>query len=186
MPLAIAKLLASYFNCMKVTEMRLTPWLQLVLRKQSQNFCPKFPFCTCFSFFFFFPPLDSCFRDKLQPSEYLKCVSTISCSWFKHSLTWQQKAMSISRFLSTMVQSLKKKVLKISVVQGRHEQLGRLCTALLQMGPIWPDYQCEWPAMRTVLCSVFISGGGSFEKEFTLLKGSLENRNYNKGTIWGM
>lgn len=112
MPLAIAKLLASYFNCMKVTEMRLTPWLQLVLRKQSQNFCPKFPFCTCFSFFFFFPPLDSCFRDKLQPSEYLKCVSTISCSWFKHSLTWQQKAISISRFLSTMVQSLKKKCWK--------------------------------------------------------------------------
>ena len=114
MPLAIAKLLASYFNCMKVTEMRLTPWLQLVLRKQSQNFCPKFPFCTCFSFFFFSPPLDSCFRDKLQPSEYLKCVSTISCSWFEHSLTWQQKAISISRFLSTMVQSLKKSVENIS------------------------------------------------------------------------
>ena len=34
--------------------MRLTPWIQLILRKQSQIFCPQFPFWYLFLFICFF------------------------------------------------------------------------------------------------------------------------------------
>lgn len=158
MPLAIAKLLASYFNCMKVTEMRLTPWLQLVLlRKQSQNFCPKFPFCTCFSFFSL--PLDSLLQGQTSTFRIPEMCFQLSHAHGLNIHLPDSRRLFLYQGFYPLWYNLFKKVLKISVVQGRHEQSGRLCTALRQVGPIWPDYQCEWPAMRTVLCSVFISGG---------------------------
>ena len=37
-----------------------------------------------------------------------------------------------------------------------------------------------------MLCSIFTSAGGSFERELTEVKGRLEKHNYNKGTLLGI